>query len=345
MQDTAARRSVGDTRRAARQAARDDKRAAKTAAAAQRKQRAGTPTGGPGSGPVVSSSGRATRSARETARQARRQARQERRAARRQLRDARADDRVRERRIARRRAAAARGARRRLRRSAARYWARWAAAALLAGAVGLVGAVTTPIGRHLGLPWLMHPGRRLFARLIGAAAAAREERDQAIAADLETDLQAAETLDQTDEPDAAAVEDTVPRAPRNHNATDSTTTTGVPMENVASFSFAAVAAEMEVMAATFDPDGMMQVLAMVEELPDALTSIANVFKILSERCDAEFPLDPQVGMALQEIYMFLQLAVGAASEAGPAFRQAHEGDIRRHEDPRNGEDKWDTTNN
>ncbi|MEV6465916.1 hypothetical protein [Kitasatospora sp. NPDC051702] len=340
MQDTAARRGVGDTRRAARQAARDDKRAAKTAA---RQQRAGTQ----GSGPAVSSSGPAARSARETARQARRQARQERRAARRQLRDVRADDRVRERRIARRRAVAARGARRRLRRSAARYWARWAAAALLAGAVGLVGAVTTPIGRHLGLPWLMHPGRRLFARLVGAAAAAREERDQAIAADLETDLQAAETLDQADEADPGAVEDTVPRAPRNHNATDidSTTTTGVPMENVASFSFASVAAEMEVMAATFDPDGMMQVLAMVEELPDALASIANVFKILSERCDAEFPLDPQVGMALQEIYMFLQLAVGAASEAGPAFRQAHEGDIRRHEDPRNGEDKWDTTNN
>ncbi|MFD8080725.1 hypothetical protein ACFV4F_03385 [Kitasatospora sp. NPDC059722] len=334
VQDTAARRSVRDQQRAARQAAREEKRAAKA------RQRADAP--------AMSASGPATRSARETARSARRQARDERRAAHRQARDARADERVRERRIARRRAAAARGARRRLRRSAARYWARWAGAALLAGAVGLVGAVTTPVGRYLNLPWLMHPGRRLFARLVAAAAAAREERDRAIAAGLEEDLKAAENLDQPEPENGGEVTDTVPRAPRNHNANDSTatSTSGVPMsDNVAAFSFAAVAAEMEAMAATFDPDGMMQVLAMVEEMPDALASIANVFKLLAEKCDEEFPLDSQVGMALQEIYMFLQLAVGAAGEAGPTFRQVHEVDIRRHEDPRNGEEKWDTTNN
>ncbi|MFF1909695.1 hypothetical protein [Kitasatospora sp. NPDC058218] len=337
-QDTAARRTVGDARRAAKQTAADQRRAAK----AQAKQAARS--GHQATAGVAP----AARSAKEAAKAAKRQAREGQLMARRQAKDGRVDQRVRDRRVAMRKGAVARAARKRLRRSAWRYWARWAGAALLAGAVGVLGTVTTPIGRRLGAPWLMHPGRRLFARMVDNARAERDGRDQAIAAALEADLQAAEDLDRAEtgtDTAAAAVADTVPRAPRNHNSTDSNATSSLGEPMTATFSFAAVAAEMEALAHTFEPDGMMAVLQMCEELPEALQSIANVFKILAEKADTEFPLEPAVGEAFNEVYITIQMASLAGGEVGPIFRDVHEQDIRRHEDPRNGEDKWDTTNN
>ncbi|MFE6745842.1 hypothetical protein ACFVGM_08325 [Kitasatospora purpeofusca] len=358
VQDTAARRTVADARRAAKVAAREEKRAAK--ATARELARAGHKVPTSGSAGAVGP-GSVKRTARKAARDARRQAKQDRRLAARQqagqdkrlagrvARDGRADERVRGRRVAMRKGAVARAARKRLRRSAARYWARWALAALLAGAVGLVGAVTTPLGRRLDMPWLMHPGRRLFARMLGRARDDRQARDQAIGAALDAALAAAETLDTPDpDTDEGEVADTVPRAPRNHNSTDSTAVSPGGTVNTATgstFSFAEVAAEMEALANTFDPDGMMQVLAMCEEIPDALQSIANVFKILAEKADAEFPLEAPIAEALTEVYSHIQLAVQTAGEIGQVFRRLHEQDIRRHEDPRNGEQKWDTTNN
>ncbi|MFF7452900.1 hypothetical protein [Kitasatospora sp. NPDC008115] len=358
VQDTAARRTVADARRAAKTTAREQKRAAKTVARELSRSGLTAPgaaaAGVGGAGGVGSVAG----SAREVARQARRQARQDKRLTRHQdreskrqagrvARDGRADQRVRERRVAMRKGAVARAARKRLRRSAGRYWARWALAALLAGAVGLIGAVTTPLGRRLGAPWLMYPGRRLFARMLGRARDDRQVRDGVIAAALDADLAAAETLDTPeDDTDEGVVADTVPRAPRNHHSNDSTESPGGIVSTATStFSFAQVAAEMEALANTFDPDGMMEVLAMCEEIPDALQSIANVFKILAEKADDEFPLEAPIAEALTEVYSHIQLAVQAAGEVGPVFRTHHEHDIRRHEDPRTGEQKWDTNNN
>ncbi|MFE7560072.1 hypothetical protein [Kitasatospora sp. NPDC057500] len=347
VQDTAARRTVADARRAAKTAAREEKRTAK--AVARELSRPGHTTPGTGTA-STGGSGSVAGSAREAARQARRQARRQsregKRLAGRVARDGRADARVRERRVAMRKGAVARAARKRLRRSVGRYFVRWALAALLAGAVGLVGAVTTPLGRRLGAPWLMHPGRRLFDRMVGRARADRTARDGVIGAALDADLAAAETFDDPDT-DEGVVADMVPRAPRNHHSTDSTEFPGGTVSTATSstFSFAQVAAEMEALANTFDPDGMMEVLAMCEEIPDALQSIANVFKILAEKADDEFPLEAPIAEALTEVYSHIQLAVQAAGEVGPVFRTHHEHDIRRHEDPRTGEQKWDTTNN
>ncbi|MEV0187516.1 hypothetical protein AB0I39_03125 [Kitasatospora purpeofusca] len=355
VQDTAARRTVADARRAAKVAAREEKRAAKATARGLARTAPGrTAAGATGAGSVKRTARKAARDARRQAKQdqrlaSRQQARQDKRLAGRVARDGRADGRVRGRRVAMRKGAVARAARKRLRRSAARYWARWALAALLAGAVGLLGAVTTPLGRRLDMPWLMYPGRRLFARLLGRARDDRQARDQAIADGLDAALAAAETLDTPDAtPDEGEVADTVPRAPRNHNSTDSTAVSPGGTVNISTssaFSFAEVAAEMEALANTFDPDGMMQVLAMCEEIPDALQSIANVFRILAEKADAEFPLEAPIAEALTEVYSHIQLAVQTAGEIGQVFRRLHEQDIRRHEDPRTGEEKWDTNNN
>lgn len=111
------------------------------------------------------------------------------------------------------------------------------------------------------------------------------------------------------------------------------------------FNFEETAAAMEESALKFEPDGMMQVLATCENMPQALTHVADTFKHLAERSDEEFPLEKEVGESMGEVYDLLMKAVDAAEEVGKTFRQAHEHDVARHEEPRTGEETWDTTNN
>lgn len=231
-----------------------------------------------------------------------------------------------------RKAPARKAARQALRRSAARFHGRRLLAALLALPLGLLGLVTSPIGRKLGIPWLIHPGRRLFRRLAGVAAEQRAERDTAIreeqaqqeaAADAEAAKDGAEGIADGVERPAA----TVPT---------STTPDSSEGEHVSGFRFEEAAAEMEQAASQYDPENAMEILAMVEGLPAALTSVANVMKILAERSDSEFPLEKEVADGFNDIFGALMSAVAVAEDMGPLFRQAHEQDIARHEDPRNG---------
>lgn len=104
------------------------------------------------------------------------------------------------------------------------------------------------------------------------------------------------------------------------------------------FRFEELAAEMEQAAQAYEPENAMEILAMVEGLPEALGSIANIMRILAERSDSEFPLEKEVADGFADIYGALNSATAVAEDLGPVFRQAHEADIARHEDPRNGPD-------
>ncbi|MFE0643268.1 hypothetical protein ACFW2Y_16875 [Streptomyces sp. NPDC058877] len=226
---------------------------------------------------------------------------------------------------------ARRKARTALWRSAARFHGRCLLAAVLAGALGVVGIVSTPLGRKLGWAWLQYPGRRLFARLVKQAREAREDRDAAIRAQLAEDEQAAEAaLTQNDE---QQIGDTAERPGGPLPTTGTTTEEGSGMSG---FNFEEHAAEMETAAQQYEPESAMEILAMVEGLPAALTSIANTMKILAERSDSEFPLDKTIADGFNDIFGALMSAVTAAEDMGPHFRQTHEADIARHEDPRNG---------
>ncbi|MFJ3020987.1 hypothetical protein ACIPH4_08560 [Streptomyces tendae] len=231
-----------------------------------------------------------------------------------------------------RKAPARRAARQALRRSAARFQGRRLLAALLALPVGLLGLVTSPIGRKLGLPWLIHPGRRLYRRLTGVAAEQRAGRDEAIRqeqAEQEAAADAEATKDGADD-----ITNSVKR-PQSTVLT-STNTESSEGEHVSGFRFEEAAAEMEQAANSYDPENAMEILAMVEGLPAALTSVANVMKILAERSDSEFPLEKEVADGFNDIFGAVMSAVAVAEDMGPLFRQAHEQDIARHEDPRNG---------
>ncbi|MBZ6229457.1 hypothetical protein [Streptomyces olivaceus] len=247
-------------------------------------------------------------------------------------RDAKAAGAVAAKRAAVRKAPARRAARQALRRSAARFHGRRLLAALLALPLGLLGLVTSPIGRKLGLPWLIHPGRRLYRRLAGVAAEQRAGRDEAIRQEQAEQEAAADAEAAKDGADGIA--DGVERP-----ATQVPTSTNDPSiegEHVSGFRFEEAAAEMEQAANSYDPENAMEILAMVEGLPAALTSVANVMKILAERSDSEFPLEKEVADGFNDIFGAVMSAVAVAEDMGPLFRQAHEQDIARHEDPRNG---------
>ncbi|WP_405404887.1 hypothetical protein [Streptomyces sp. NBC_01104] len=249
----------------------------------------------------------------------------------RQARDQRAAGTVAARRDDVRKAPARKKARKALRHSAARFHGRRLFAALLAGALGLIGMVSTPLGRKLGWAWLQYPGRRLYARMTRTAEEQRNGRDDAICAALQQDEAAA---------DHAAAENTgqiSDTAERPEGLTPAApTTTPDEGENVSGFRFEEYAAEMESAAQQYDPENAMEILAMVEGLPAALTSVANVMRVLAERADSEFPLEKEVADGFNDIFGAVMSAVAVAEDMGPLFRQSHEQDIARHEDPRNG---------
>ncbi|MET7786734.1 hypothetical protein ABZS93_08895, partial [Streptomyces sp900116325] len=212
-----------------------------------------------------------------------------------------------------RKAPARKKARKALWRSAARFQGRRLHAALLAGALGLVGIPTTPLGRKLGWAWLMYPGRRLYARLTHTAKEQRTDRDDAIRAALQDDEAAADT--EAADNSADQVGATAER-PAGLTPAAPTTTSSSEGENVSGFQFEEYAAEMESAAGQYDPENAMEILAMVEGLPAALTSVANVMKVLAERADSEFPLEKDVADGFNDIFGAVMSAVAVAEDMG-----------------------------
>lgn len=248
----------------------------------------------------------------------------------RQTADRRTQGRVDNKRAAVRHAGARRRARSALLRSAARMHGRRLLAALLAAPLGVLGMLTTPLGRKLRLGWLMHPGRRFYQRMMRSAAERKAARDATARERLAAEKEA---LDAEAAGEAAEVGDTVQRP---FHLVPATNTTPVEVVSMSGFKFEEAAAEMENAARTYEPENSMEILSMVENLPEALTSVANTFRILAERSDSEFPLEKDVAGAFDEIYGALMRAVDSSADLGQLFHQVHEHDIARHEDPRNG---------
>ncbi|MFD5267257.1 hypothetical protein [Streptomyces sp. NPDC058335] len=231
-----------------------------------------------------------------------------------------------------RKAPARKAARQAWRRSAARFHRRRLLAALLALPLGLLGFLTSPIGRKLRIPWLVHPGRRLYQRLTGAAAEERAARDEEIRAQQREQEAAADA--EAAEDGAEGIADQVER-PADSTPTPSTSQIeGGP--SVSGFKFEDHATDMQAAALLYEPDGCMEILAMVEGLPEALRMVAHVMQILAERSDSEFPLEKEVAGGFNDIHELLRKAAEGAEELPAIFRRVHAQDIARHEDPRNG---------
>jgi hypothetical protein len=112
--------------------------------------------------------------------------------------------------------------------------------------------------------------------------------------------------------------------------------------------FLAPAMELERIATTYTPEGMMQVGRDFGALPDALEHIANAMKISTARADAEEPLDSRIIEIMQQVYRLQMKAAELARELPDAFRKLHAPDIERLQNPRKGreaEAQWDVRAN
>jgi len=144
-------------------------------------------------------------------------------------------------------------------------------------------------------------------------------------------------------PTTPAVADTV-RRPAN----PTTPTPGGTRMSGGGHHFVAPAMELARAAAHYQPTGMLQVGADFAGLEEALRLHAEAMKITVENADATQPLAPQIVELMRQIHGLQLKAAELASELQPAFRQLHDVDISRLENPRKGvqgERMWDVSSN
>lgn len=141
-----------------------------------------------------------------------------------------------------------------------------------------------------------------------------------------------------------AVADTV-RRPTNQTPTSPST--GGPMSG-GGHHFVAPAMELARAAAHYQPTGMLQVGADFAGLEEGLRLHAEAMKITVENADASQPLHPNIVEIMRQVHGLQLKAAELAAELTPAFRQLHDVDIARLENPRKGvagERMWDVSSN
>ncbi|MER5350691.1 hypothetical protein ABT093_10200 [Kitasatospora sp. NPDC002551] len=109
------------------------------------------------------------------------------------------------------------------------------------------------------------------------------------------------------------------------------------------FSLTAVADDLLTAVSAFDPETMLDFLRLSEELPLAYVTFQEVLRVLAEKGAEELPLDASVVEEISQGYQAMRRVVDALDEVAPTFRQVHEAELARYDNPRNGLDaerKW-----
>jgi hypothetical protein len=225
-----------------------------------------------------------------------------------------------------------------------RYAAKAAGYGLLAAPLGLLGCLTTPLGKRLGWRWLQYPGRRLYQRL---TAGARYNRDLRLAhaQNTYTDATNPTNLD-TPPHNQQPLADTVARAPRTGHTPDLGDTTDMSEE--IKLHFLETSEETVSAARAYEPGGMLHVRQVIKAMPVALENWAQAFAVLAEKSDAEFPLGDEIGEGLDDIHQAMRQLIARAEDLADTFDKTHEADIDRLLNPRKSRDAeklWDTAAN
>jgi hypothetical protein len=142
-------------------------------------------------------------------------------------------------------------------------------------------------------------------------------------------------------------EPTVAATVRRPTITAPATSTGGTMSG-GGHHFVAPAMELARAAAHYQPQGMLQVGADFAGLEEALRLHAEAMKVTVENADATQPLHPNIIELMRQIHGLQLKAAELAAELQPAFRQLHDVDIARLENPRKGaagERMWDVSAN
>ncbi|MER6361339.1 hypothetical protein [Kitasatospora sp. NPDC001527] len=109
------------------------------------------------------------------------------------------------------------------------------------------------------------------------------------------------------------------------------------------FSLTAVADDLLTAVSAFDPETMLDFLQLSEQLPLAYLTFQEVLRVLAEKGAEELPLDAAVVEEISQGYQAMRRVIDALDEVAPTFRQAHEAELARYDNPRNGLDaerKW-----
>lgn len=125
-------------------------------------------------------------------------------------------------------------------------------------------------------------------------------------------------------------------APVRGTTNPTISTGGVPV----SFLFADSAAEILAQAARYNPEDMPQFGRDISQIGEAVRNVANAIRVIVQRGQAEYPVNPKIMELLAAGYQQIHGAANALDEVGPAFRALHEHDLQRHEQPRPNEHLW-----
>ncbi|MFF9055365.1 hypothetical protein ACF09Z_29960 [Streptomyces erythrochromogenes] len=228
-----------------------------------------------------------------------------------------------------------------LRRSALRHAARMTGSALLAAGAGLVSGVWNwkkpgVATRHMRAVW-----RRLAERARQVKAA----RDASING----------TATDGDKPEVPvpATQVNNPNRPKDRTLTPvqksvesrpvvlagADRSGGIVSESGTAFTRLSDAAEVMLQAAsTFDPEYMAEFQALIDDLPEAMSTVQETLRVLAELSQEKLPVDPLVVEEIGEGYRAMSRVVSALDEVGTVYRRVHADDIERIENPRNGID-------
>ena len=107
--------------------------------------------------------------------------------------------------------------------------------------------------------------------------------------------------------------------------------------------FAAHAAEMHASAASRSPNSMMDVKQDLYAIEGALSDVTGALRALTTKAMEEYPLHPGVSGAVGSVHALQLKAQEAAADIRTAMQVLHEQDLKRHEQPRQGEAMWDVS--
>lgn len=92
------------------------------------------------------------------------------------------------------------------------------------------------------------------------------------------------------------------------------------------------------------PETAVDMINMFEkEMPGMLENLGAAFATLGDRTSSDMPLDPIVGEHMGELASAAHSMADVARELASSFRQKHEVEINRIENPRAAENVWDRT--
>ncbi|MFI5868364.1 hypothetical protein [Streptomyces sp. NPDC051546] len=100
--------------------------------------------------------------------------------------------------------------------------------------------------------------------------------------------------------------------------------------------FARAAEAVATAYGSYSPPSMLAVAAEYEGLPEGIRHAAMAIRHLALNTEQVYPAHKSVVESVSSVYTALAAAADAADEVHGTFRDAHEADLARHEEPRNG---------